>query len=297
MTAMPDWVEPMAATLTQDRFTGDEWSFEHKLDGIRLIAFKRGGDVQLFSRNHVPQRVPPVAAAIARLPAEQLILDGELEWDASEYHVFDILWRDDRDLRALPLDARRAELAALPLAPPLRRVTPLAADDSEPPWERARLEGWEGVIAKRRDSVYESRRSRNWLKMKIEASQELVVGGFTDPEGKRVGLGALLVGYYEGADFVFAGKVGTGFDDKLLVALRTRFDALARPTSPFTRATGLPRLRVHWVEPQVVVQVGFMEWTGGGKLRHPRLIGVREDKDARQVVREEPQYTSRRDEG
>jgi bifunctional non-homologous end joining protein LigD len=122
--------------------------------------------------------------------------------------------------------------------------------------------------------------------MKIEASQELVVGGFTDPEGKRVGLGALLVGYYEGDDFAFAGKVGTGFDDKLLLSLRARLDALARPASPFTIATGLPRLRVHWVEPQIVVQVGFMEWTGNGKLRHPRLIGVREDKPAREVVRE-----------
>jgi bifunctional non-homologous end joining protein LigD len=280
----------MAATLTQERFTGPDWTFERKYDGIRLITFKRGGDVQLFSRNHLPQHVPPVAAAIARLPAEQLILDGELDWDQGEYHVFDILWRDDRDLRALPLEARRTELASLPLAAPLSRVTAL---DDAVPWERARAEGWEGVIAKRRDSVYEHRRSRTWLKMKIEASQELVVGGFTDPEGKRVGLGALLVGYYEGDAFVFAGKVGTGFDDRLLLALRARLDALARPTSPFTVATGLPRLRVHWVEPQLVVQVGFMEWTGNGKLRHPRLIGVREDKPAREVVRERQEPAQR----
>jgi bifunctional non-homologous end joining protein LigD len=122
--------------------------------------------------------------------------------------------------------------------------------------------------------------------MKIEASQELVVGGFTDPQGKRVGLGALLVGYYDGDDFVFAGKVGTGLDTAALLALRAQLDALARPTSPFTVATGLPKLRVHWVEPSVVIQVGFMEWTGGGKLRHPRLIGIRADKSARDVVRE-----------
>jgi bifunctional non-homologous end joining protein LigD len=273
----------MAATLTQERFTGADWTFERKYDGIRLIAFKRGTDVKLYSRNHLPQHVPLVAAAIARLPAHQLILDGELEWDQGGYHVFDILWRDDHDLRALPLDARREQLATLPLTAPLSRVTALS---DEVPWERARAEGWEGVIAKRRDSVYEHKRSRNWLKMKIEASQELVVGGFTDPEGKRVGLGALLVGYYEGDAFVFAGKVGTGFDDKLLLSLRSRLDALARPTSPFTVATGLPRLRVHWVEPRIVVQVGFMEWTGNGKLRHPRLIGVRYDKSAREVVRE-----------
>jgi ATP-dependent DNA ligase len=279
---MPDWLVPMAATLTQERFTGEGWSFERKYDGIRLISFKRGSDVQLFSRNHLPQHLPHIAHAIAQLPGD-MIIDGEVDWDGGHYYVFDILWRDDRDLRELTLDARRAELEKLPLRSPLSRVTTLA---DEVPWERARIEGWEGVIAKRNDSVYEHKRSKNWLKMKIEASQELVVGGFTDPQGKRVGLGALLVGYYEGDDFVFAGKVGTGLDTAGLVALRTRLDTLALPTSPFTVATGLPKLRVHWVKPEVVIQVGFMEWTGGGKLRHPRLIAIRTDKSAREVVRE-----------
>ena len=279
---MPDWLVPMAATLTQERFTREGWSFERKYDGIRLITFKRGSDVQLFSRNHLPQHLPHIAQAIAQLPGA-LIIDGEVDWDGGHYYVFDILWQGDRDLRTLTLTERRAELAKLPLRAPLSRVTTLA---DEVPWERARTEGWEGVIAKRNDSVYEHKRSKHWLKMKIEASQELVVGGFTDPEGKRVGLGALLVGYYEGDDFVFAGKVGTGLDTKGLLGLRTQLDALARPTSPFTVATGLPKLRVHWVEPRVVIQVGFMEWTGGGKLRHPRLIGIRTDKSAREVVRE-----------
>src|SRR3954469_14048943 len=155
------------------------------------------------------------------------------------------------------------------------------------PWERACREGWEGVIAKRRGSVYEHRRSPRWLKMKCEEAQEFVIGGFTDPQGARAGLGALLVGYFEGEDFVFAGKVGTGFDTKLLVELRARLDAIELPKSPFTKATGLPRLRAHWVRPEVVVQVAFLEWTGHGKLRHPRLIGVRFDKDARAVVREQ----------
>lgn len=280
----PDWLVPMGATLTKERFTDPAWTFERKYDGIRLIAFKRGTDVQLYSRNHKPQHAPPISSAIAALPCHQLILDGELDWDQREYHVFDILWRDDRDLRELPLDARRAELATLALLAPLSRVTPL---DDEFPWERARSERWEGVIAKRRDSRYEHRRSRDWLKMKLEASQELVVGGFTDPEGKRVGLGALLVGYYEADHLVFAGKVGTGFDARLLLSLRGRLDALALPTSPFAIATDLPRLRVHWVEPQIVVQVGFMEWTSHGKLRHPRLIGIRDDKSPRDVVREQ----------
>jgi len=142
------------------------------------------------------------------------------------------------------------------------------------------------VIAKRRDSRYEHRRSPHWLKMKCEASQEFVVGGFTDPQGARVGLGALLVGYFENADLVFAGKIGTGFDTKLLLELRSRLDALEIATTPFTKATGLPRLRAHWVRPEIVVQVAFIEWTVHGKLRHPRLLGVRYDKNPRDVVRE-----------
>jgi ATP-dependent DNA ligase len=154
------------------------------------------------------------------------------------------------------------------------------------PWERAQKERWEGVIAKRRGSLYESRRSPHWLKMKCELAQEFVVGGFTDPQGKRVGLGALLVGYYEGDEFLFAGKIGTGFDTKLLTSLRTQLDRIETTSTPFTRAKGLPRLRIHWVTPEIVVQVGFIQWTVHGKLRHPRLLGLRTDKDPREVVRE-----------
>jgi ATP-dependent DNA ligase len=281
---MPDWLEPMAATLTEERFAGREWVFQRKFDGIRLLAYKRGTSIQLYSRNRLPQHLPPVAAAIGRLPADELILDGEVAWDGhSSYHVFDILWLNGRLVTALPLEERQGLLDSLPFEPPLQRVATLT--DPEP-WERARHEGWEGVIAKRRGSPYEHRRSKQWLKMKCEASQELVVGGFTDPQGARVGLGALLVGYYEGADFVFAGKLGTGFDTRLLLELRQRLNALEIPDPPFTKATGLPRLRAHWARPEIVVQVAFIEWTAHGKLRHPRLIGVRFDKDARGVVRE-----------
>jgi ATP-dependent DNA ligase len=282
---MPDWLEPMAATLTEDRFVGPDWLFERKFDGIRLLVYKRGGDVRLFSRNRLPQHVPAVAAAIARLPIDEVILDGEMAWDGrSGYHVFDVLWLNGRAVTGLPLEERRAILAGLPFTPPLQRVDLI---EEASPWELARREGWEGVIAKRRGSPYEHRRSKHWLKMKCEASQELVVGGFTDPQGARVGLGALLVGYYEGADFVFAGKLGTGFDTKLLLDLRRRLDAIELPASPFTRATGLPRLRAHWVRPEIVVQVAFIEWTAHGKLRHPRLIAVRFDKNPREVTREE----------
>ncbi|MEX2271367.1 MAG: hypothetical protein WD690_07860 [Vicinamibacterales bacterium] len=291
-SSFPEWLVPMAATLTQERFAGAEWLFERKLDGIRLLAFKQGADVRLLSRNRLPQSYPSVANAIAGLPVGDVILDGEAAWDSTRrvgYHVFDILWIDGRDVTQLPLEERRALLRALPLTAPLGRVAEIKGDK---PWERACREGWEGVIAKRRGSIYEHRRSRHWLKMKCEASQELVVGGFTDPQGARVGLGALLVGHFaprqdgNGDDLVFAGKVGTGFDTKLLLRLRAQLNALEIPASPFTKAVGLPRLRAHWVRPEIVVQVSFMEWTGHGKLRHPRLIGVRTDKPAREVVRE-----------
>ena len=275
----------MAATLTQERFIAPEWIFERKLDGIRLLAFKEGLKIRLLSRNRLPQNLPRVAEAIAKLPVHDVILDGEVTWARGQvtYHVFDVMWLEGRDVTLLTLDARRALLNELPLQSPLSRVESLT---DEKPWEHACNEGWEGVIAKRRDAQYEHRRSKHWLKMKCEAAQELVVGGFTDPQGKRVGLGALLVGYFDGDHFVFAGKVGTGFDTKLLLDLRSRLDALEISKPPFTKAVGLPRVRAHWVRPEVVVQVAFIEWTVHGKLRHSRLLGLRTDKAAREVVRE-----------
>jgi len=287
--SFPTWFVPMAATLTQKRFTGPEWIFERKLDGIRVLAFKNGADVQLLSRNKLPLNgsYPAVVDAAAQLPVREVVLDGEATgaWGRqgdADYHVFDILWIDGRDVTSLPLDDRRALLARLPLTRPLAHV---AALDDPAPWERACREGWEGVIAKRRDAPYEHRRSPHWLKMKCELTQDLVVGGFTDPQGARVGLGALLVGYFDGDDLVFSGKVGTGFDTRLLLDLRARLDALAIPKSPFTKATGLPRLRAHWARPEIVVEVAFIEWTGYDKLRHPRLLGVRDGQPAREVAR------------
>lgn len=289
---MPEWLEPMAATLTDQRFTGPEWIFERKLDGIRMLAFKQGSRVQLLSRNRLvlTDAYPSVVKAIAGVPVREAIFDGEATWawgrqGAADYHVFDVLWLNGKSTTTKTLDERRKLLDAIPFALPVARVKELRGDA---PWERACREGWEGVIAKRRDAVYEHRRSRAWLKMKCEATQELVVGGFTEPQRSRVGLGALLVGYFEGADFVFAGKVGTGFTDALLRELRSRFDRLEQPVPPFTKGTGLPRIRAHWVKPEVVVQVAFTEWTVHGKLRHPRLLGLRPDKAAKDVIRERP---------
>lgn len=282
----------MAATLTAKRFTGPDWIFERKLDGVRMLAFKDGSRVRLLSRNRLAQNAayPSVVTAVEALPVRDVILDGEATgvWRAQgrvAYHVFDVLWLNGEDVTGSPLSRRQQLLSELPLRAPLRRVA--AVTDAEP-WERACREGWEGVIAKRRDSLYEHRRSPHWLKMKCEATQELVVGGFTDPQGGRVGFGALLVGYFDGGAFVYAGKVGTGFDTKLLLELRRRFDAIEVPKPPFTRAVGLPRLRAHWVLPEVVVQVAFIEWTVHGKLRHSRLLGLRTDKSPTDVVRETP---------
>jgi bifunctional non-homologous end joining protein LigD len=291
----------MAATLTQERFTGPEWIFERKFDGIRLLAFKHGPDVRLFSRNRLSQNIPSIAEAIANLPVHDAILDGEVIWGRGTvaYHVFDILWLDGRDLTPRPLHERRSLLSELPLRSPIERV---AALDDPKPWERACSEGWEGVIAKRRSAPYEHRRSPHWLKMKCETTHDLVVGGFTDPQGGRVGLGALLVGYFvprpssernhsdDVVDFVFAGKVGTGFDTKLLLELRARLDRIEIQQPPFTKSTGLPRLRAHWVHPEIVVKVAFIEWTVHGKLRHSRLLGVRADRPARDVI-ERPRET------
>ena len=282
MAAVPEWLEPMAATLTQERFNGPEWTFERKFDGIRLLAFKRGKLVRLLSRNRLPQHIPALEAAIANLPVRDLIIDGELSWDRqSEYHVFDILWIDGRNVTGLTLDERRGLLDRLPLTAPMHRVGEVRGPA---PWDRACAQGWEGVIAKRRDAPYEHKRSKHWFKMKCELTGDFVVGGFTDPQRSRIGLGALLVGYHEGDDFVYAGKVGTGFDRALLRDLRSRLDAAEIPKAPFTVATGLPRLRAHWVRPEIVVSVAFIEWTNHGKLRHSRLLGVT-IRPANRVVR------------
>jgi len=269
----------MAATLTQERFTSPAWVFERKFDGIRLLAFKNGADVRLLSRNQLPQELPSVAQAVAALPARNLILDGEMTWRSSApaFHIFDILWLDGEDLRSKPLERRREILEGLPLQAPLARVERL---DAARPWEQACAEGWEGVIAKRLGSLYEPRRSPAWLKMKCEVTEQFVVGGFTDPQGVRVGLGALLVGRFSGDDLQFAGKVGTGFDSKLLRELRDRLDRLEIAETPFTIGKGLPRIRAHWVRPELLVEVGFIEWTVHGKLRHPRLLRVVDGKTA-----------------
>ena len=282
-TDIPQWLDPMAATLTADRFDDPQWVFEPKLDGIRYLAFVANGEATLLTRNRLRHRHPVVEAALLAQSPADFVVDGEMV--RGQYHVFDILRLDGHDVRRVPLDVRKQLLRdAFVWSPPLHLIEPLE-EDGVAAYERACDEGWEGVIAKRRTSAYEGRRSRDWLKMKCDASQELVVGGFTDPRGSRLGFGALLVGYYDGGDFVYAGRLGTGYDSRLLVELRARLETMEVAAAPFTRATGLPR-SAHWVRPEIVVEAAFMEWTGGGKLRHPRFVRVRDDKAPREVTRE-----------
>ena len=203
------------------------------------------------------------------------------------YYLFDILHLHGHGLDRLPLRARKALLKdAVAFEDPLR-YTAHRNRDGEAYYAEACQKGWEGVIAKRAESEYRHSRSTDWLKFKCAKGQELVIGGFTEPHGSRIGFGALLVGYYEEDKLRYAGKVGTGYDDQFLDEFRTRLDDLARKTSPF--ADEVDEKEVTWVSPELVGEFGFTEWTGDGKLRHPRFLGLRRDKAAGDVVRETPE--------
>jgi bifunctional non-homologous end joining protein LigD len=291
----------MKAVLTADRPAGPEWVFERKLDGIRCLAVKDGGRTRLYSRNELSlnDRYPSLAAALDADPADGFVLDGEAvafvggrdrfggEGGELFYYVFDVLIAGGRDVRPLPLDDRRAVLAGLlRWREPLRMTEQMTGDGAELLAGACR-DGWEGLIAKRVGTPYVSTRSRDWLKLKCTRAQELVIGGFTAPRGSRTDLGALLVGHFEADRLRYAGKVGTGFTRATLRDLAERLAPLVRETSPFEAEKGIPRAAT-WVEPELVAQIAFMEWTPDGRLRHPSFLGVRFDKPAREVRREEP---------
>jgi DNA ligase D-like protein (predicted ligase) len=293
VSAAPTKAGAMKAVLTDERFSDPGWIFERKLDGIRCVAIRDGASLRMLSRNDLSlnERYPEIAEALGRQPrsfaidGEVVAVSGRFQDDGPRlYHVFDITWLDGEDLRARPLRERKALLReALEWEDPLRFV-PHRNEAGEAMFAEACANGWEGVIAKRADSVYTDRRSRDWLKFKCEHGQELVIGGFTPPKGSRVELGALLVGVYDGDALLYAGKVGTGFNRSTLHSLADQLRPLERDGSPFANA---PRFReVTWVQPRLVAQVGFAEWTRDGRLRHPRFLGLRDDKDARDVVRE-----------
>jgi DNA ligase D-like protein (predicted ligase) len=314
----PGWLDPELATLTQDRFSDPEWIFERKLDGERCLAFKSGRQVKLMTRNQKEDTstYPEITDALAAQKAGSFIIDGEIvAFDGDQtrfarlqqrlgvrhpgpdlraevpvcYYVFDVLWAGDRDTRPLPLRQRKQILRdLLTFAGPLQ-FTEHRDTDGEAYFRQACANGWEGVIAKRADAPYRAGRTKDWLKFKCEAGQEFVIGGFTDPHGTRTGFGALLLGYYDpGHQLVYAGKVGTGFNRQTLDSLHVTLAGLEQDRPPFDRGH-LPRSGVHWVQPRLVAEVGFSEWTIAGELRHPRFQGLRDDKDPAEVVRETPQ--------
>jgi len=314
----PDWLDPELATLTQDRFSDPEWIFERKLDGERCLAFKSGSKVRLMTRNRKQDTstYPEITEALAAQQADNFIIDGEIvAFEGSQtkfarlqqrlgvrnpgpdlqaavpvyFYIFDVLWAGDRDVRSLPLRQRKQTLRdLLTFADPLR-FTEHKDTEGEAYYRQACASGWEGVIAKRAEAPYRAGRTRDWLKFKCEAGQEFVIGGFTDPRGSRTGFGALLLGYYDhGQTLVYAGKVGTGFSQRTLNSLHAMLTDLEQDRPAFGRGR-LPRSGVHWVQPRLVAEVGFSEWTNDGELRHPRFQGLRDDKDPADVIREMPQ--------
>ena len=302
----PDWIDPMLATLTETYFSDPEWIFEPKLDGVRCLVFKKGKKVSLMSRNRLPlnDRYPAVVEAVAKLAVPDAILDGEVavvsggisKFQSLQRHliegggelvyfVFDAPHLAGYSVAELPMLARKELLARVVAPSKTIELVTHRVGSGEEFLQEACEKGWEGLIAKRADAPYVTGRSKAWLKFKCSKEQEFVVGGFTDPQGARVGFGALLVGYYDDGELRYAGKVGTGYSTPLLLTLTKQLGPLERDSSPFA---GKPPVRkaVHWVEPEMVVQVGFSEWTRDGRLRHPRFLGVRDDKSPRKVVRE-----------
>lgn len=306
---------PMLATLSDRRDFPAGWLFERKLDGVRVLAVRAGGTVTLLSRtgNRLDATYPEIVAALAAQECTDFTVDGEVvafshgrtdfarlqqrmgltrardieaRGVAVTYCVFDVLRLAGADTRGLPLRTRKSLLSrALLFRAPLRLSVhrneggaDLLAD--------ACARGWEGLIAKRAESRYRAGRSPDWLKLTCSSSQEFVIGGFTEPAGGRVGLGALLLGHFEGGRLRYAGRVGTGFDHRTLVAMRSLLDELAVREPPFADRVTVPRS--HWVEPVLVAQVAFTEWTRDGMLRHPRFLGLRDDKPAGAVARERP---------
>jgi len=303
----------MLATLTEQRFSDPSWIFERKLDGVRAVAARDGGSAKLWSRNHksIDSGYPELITALEKRGESRFVADGEIvAFDGDQtsfarlqsrihltdpdrirhtgvgvyFYLFDLLVVGEYDLTGLPLRARKRILRrAFGFDDPLRFSAHRNTDGVEL-HRQACAKGWEGLIAKRAGSPYRPGRSTDWLKFKCVRDQEFVVGGFTEPSGSRAGFGALLVGYYDGDDLRYAGKVGTGYDDETLRTLRRRLDGLARDSPPFDSTSAIRD--AHWVRPELVAQIGFTEWTRDGKLRHPRYQGLRTDKAAGDVVRE-----------
>jgi DNA ligase D-like protein (predicted ligase) len=307
----------MLATLTETLPTEGKWIYEPKLDGVRALIYVNGGTVRIYSRNRKPlnDAYPELVEALEPSVRGDAVLDGEVvafdpERGVTSFarlqqrmqlrdpvrarrsqvpihlYLFDCLFYEGVDLTGLPLVDRKAVLRDVVWFDDPIRFTPHRTTGSAAMLREACAQGAEGILAKRADSRYVSTRSADWLKLKCVRQQEFVIVGYTAPQGSRERLGALLVGYYEGKSLRYAGKVGTGYDRRTLEYLYQRLVPLQRDTTPFSEGPS-PAGDVQWVTPKLVAQVGFSEWTSAGLLRHPRFLGLREDKAAREVRRED----------
>ena len=321
--AKPRFIEPMKPKLVEHAPTTGDWVYELKFDGIRALAIKDGRTIQLISRNEkkLNDRFPEIVQAAADFDADECVVDGEVvamdeegrssfqllqrtELDGKDallaFYVFDLLQLNGHSLINVPLTLRKDALMRLiPPSGDVIRFSGTLGTDAKTLLPEIQRRSLEGLIGKQRDSVYESgRRSGTWIKLKCVTEQEFVIGGFTPPAGARKHFGALLVGYYDKGNLHFAGKVGSGFDAKLLSSLHKKMRAEERPTTPFTDLpskqndewvqgiTPSMMRKINWVNPKFVCQVKFSEWTRDLKLRQPVFLGLREDKDPREVERE-----------
>ena len=304
----------MLATLTDEPFSREGWLFEPKLDGERCLVFRNETKLELYSRNQklLNTKYPELVEAFRKKKCPPFIIDGEIvtfegaitsfsklqqrmqiQHPSPElrkrvpvwFYAFDLLYFDTCDLRQVALRHRKQLLKkALAFEEPVRYLDHIETE-GETTYRDACNQHWEGIIAKNGDSVYETARSRQWLKFKCVAEQEFVIGGYTDPQGQRIGFGALLVGYYERGKLKYAGKVGTGYENHMLQSLGKQLTSIQAASNPF-ETDALPRGGIHWVKPKLVAQIGFTEWTKDGKLRHPRFLGLRDDKEPQEVTRE-----------
>jgi bifunctional non-homologous end joining protein LigD len=298
----------MKAVLWDEPFSDPDWIFERKLDGVRCLAHRDRNGLRLVSRTDRTMNgdYPELVEALQHEPYDDFVIDGEVvafdsqgitsfsrlqrrhrEQVAIFYYAFDLLRLGGEDVRELPLRERKARLRRALRFKGRVRFSPHRNEHGEELFRDACRKGLEGLMAKRADSPYRATRSSDWRKLKCHAEQELVIGGYTAPQGSRTDFGALLVGYFEDGRLRYAGKVGTGFDQATLRDLGARLRKLERDDSPFVDVHPIPR-GTHWVEPELVGQIAFTEWTRDGRLRHPRFLGLRNDKPARDVVKERP---------
>ncbi|HMC90207.1 MAG TPA: non-homologous end-joining DNA ligase [Gemmataceae bacterium] len=319
---LPSEPAPMLATLIAEPFDNPDWIFEPKFDGLRILGRFDGRQLTLLSRNNKPQnfQFPEIAAGLEAGLKHPVIVDGEvvcldenghssfrllqqrfhLESAAevqarmkkfpAHIYLFDVLYLERYDVRGLTLEERKKLLHDAVRWSKQVRWTEFHKERGIVLWREACRAGLEGIIGKHLQSIYVPTRSSNWVKIKCIGRQEFVIGGFTDPQRSRVGLGALLVGYYDdaGKRLLYAGKVGTGFTHEVLLDLRKRLDKIEQVTCPFDAGDPPRGTQVHWVQPRLVAEIAYAEWTQNGLLRQPRFEGLRPDKKPHECRRERP---------